>query len=121
MTENDVEQFAIAWFQEVGWNYRHGPDIAPDSEAPARSDWRDVVLSTEVSAALMQLNPGCPAIVRDEALHTVTHGDQVSLSDSNRQLHELLCDGVPVETTGSAAPAWPTPPSSRRTRPRCPS
>jgi len=40
MTENDLEQLAIAWFQEAGWDYAHGPDLAPESDAAERADCR---------------------------------------------------------------------------------
>jgi len=30
MTEDDLEQLALAWFQDSGWEYCNGPDIAPD-------------------------------------------------------------------------------------------
>ena len=97
MTENDLEQLAIAWFQDAGWSYRHGPDIAPDSDAPARDDWRQVVLRGELAAALAQLNPGVPAAALDEAALLAIRPEEPSLLQANRRLHELLCDGVPVE------------------------
>lgn len=28
MTEDDLEQLAITWFQDSGWEYRHSPVIA---------------------------------------------------------------------------------------------
>jgi len=99
MTEDDLEQLAIAWFQDAGWDFRRGSDIAPDSSAPLRADWRQVVLAPELAAALAALNPGLPAAALDEALQAATRPDQPSLLQSNRRLHELLCDGVPVEIT----------------------
>ena len=99
MTENDLEQLAIAWFQDAGWSFRRGPDIAPDSAAPARSDWKQVVLRGELAAALAQLNPGMPASALDEALQAASRPEQPSLLRGNRSFHELLCDGVPVEIT----------------------
>lgn len=33
MTEDDLEQLCLTWFQDSGWGYRHGPDIAPDMGA----------------------------------------------------------------------------------------
>lgn len=30
ITEDHLEQLALAWFQYVGWEYCYGPDIAPD-------------------------------------------------------------------------------------------
>jgi type I restriction enzyme, R subunit len=99
MTENDLEQLAIAWFQDAGWSYRHGPDIAPDSDAPARDDWRQVVLRGELATALAQLNPGLPATALDEAALLATRPEEPSQLQGNRRLHELLCDGVAVEVT----------------------
>ncbi|MDX1251751.1 MAG: hypothetical protein IDH49_05795 [Gammaproteobacteria bacterium] len=32
MTEVDLEQLTLAWFQDTGLEYRHGPDIAPDGD-----------------------------------------------------------------------------------------
>lgn len=45
MTEDQLEQLALTWFQDAGWEYRHGPDLAPDGETPERSDYRQVVLT----------------------------------------------------------------------------
>ena len=90
MTENDLEQLAIAWFQDAGWSFRRGPDIAPDSAAPARSDWKQVVLRGELAAALAQLNPGMPASALDEALQAASRPEQPSLLQGNRAFHDLL-------------------------------
>lgn len=30
ITEDQLEQLALTWFRDSGWEYRHGPDIAPD-------------------------------------------------------------------------------------------
>ena len=27
MNENDLEQLALTWFQDTGWDYRAGPDM----------------------------------------------------------------------------------------------
>lgn len=99
ITEDALEALAIQWFQDAGWTYRAGPEIAPDGDMPARNDWREVVLAGEFSQALTQLNAVLPASALDEALQTVTRPDQPSLLQRNRHLHELLCDGVPVEVT----------------------
>lgn len=44
MTEDDLEQLALTWFQDAGRDYRHGPDIAPDGDTPERTDYRQVLL-----------------------------------------------------------------------------
>ncbi len=30
ITEDHLEQLALTWFQDAGWEYCYGPDIAPD-------------------------------------------------------------------------------------------
>ena len=44
LNEQQLEDLCLGWFQETGWRVAHGPDIAPDSHAPERTDHRQVVL-----------------------------------------------------------------------------
>jgi type I restriction enzyme R subunit len=97
LTENELEALALTWFQDSGWEYRHGPDIAPDGETPERADYRQVVLTWRLREALHRLNPGMPEAVLDEVLHRVAKLHEPSLLQSNRRFHEALLDGVPVE------------------------
>ena len=99
ISEDQLEQLCLTWFQDAGWTFRHGPDIAPDGETPRRHDWREVVLPSEVIAALSLLNPDSPSSALEEAVATVSRPDQPSLLQNNRAFHELLCDGVQVEVT----------------------
>lgn len=97
MTEDYLEQLCPTRFQDAGWEFRHGPDIAPDGEAPERSDYRQVLLPGRVLDALRRLNPQVPEPVRDEVLHRLAKPDQLSLLQNNRAFHEMLRDGVSVE------------------------
>jgi type I restriction enzyme R subunit len=97
MTESDLEQLAITWFQDTGWDYRAGPDIAPDSDTPQRNDYRQVLLQGELREALSRLNPQIPAGVLDDVAHQLGKPDHPSLIQSNRAFHEALVGGVPVE------------------------
>jgi len=38
VTEDQLEQEALAWPGEVGYESLYGPDIAPDSDHPERVD-----------------------------------------------------------------------------------
>ncbi len=38
INEAQLEQLVIQWFQDRGWSYTHGPDIAPEGAAQERSD-----------------------------------------------------------------------------------
>ena len=44
MNEDELEQLCLNWFRANNWDIAYGPDIAPDSNAPERSDYHDVVL-----------------------------------------------------------------------------
>ena len=97
ITENEIETLALTWFQDSGWEFRHGPDLAPDGETPERTDYRQVVFASRLREALQRLNPGVPEAVLDEVLHRVVKLQEPSLVQSNRRFHEALIDGLPVD------------------------
>lgn len=96
IVEDMVEQAAIAWLQEIGYTYLHGPDIAPGQRAAERATYRDVVLVDRLHNALVRLNPALPAVAIDEALRQITRTESPSLAANNHRLHKLLIEGVPV-------------------------
>jgi type I restriction enzyme R subunit len=97
MTEDQLERMAIEWFREKGYAYAYGPDIAVDGAAPERPDYRDVLLGERLRAALGRLNPLVPASAIDEVVSLVRKFGHLSLTQNNRQFHDWLIDGVPVE------------------------
>ncbi|MFC1934135.1 type I restriction endonuclease subunit R [Chloroflexota bacterium] len=97
MTESELETLAITWFRDTGWEYRYGPDIAPDGETPERADYRQVLLRGRLLDALHRLNPNIPEAGLEEALRQITRLDHPSLILNNRSFHEALIDGLPVE------------------------
>jgi type I restriction enzyme R subunit len=96
LTENELEALALTWFQDSGWDYRHGPDIAPDGETPERPDYRQVVLTGRLREVLRHLNPTMPEAVLDEVVYRVANAREPSLVQNNRRFHEALIDGLPV-------------------------
>jgi type I restriction enzyme, R subunit len=52
MNEQQLEDLCIGWFQELGWQFVHGPDIAPEGLRPERFDCRQVILRDRLLAAL---------------------------------------------------------------------
>src|SRR5690349_17906766 len=97
VTEDRLEQLAIEWFQDTGWNYLDGTEISPDSTAPERSDFRNVVLKARLCAAVQRLNPKLPESAVEEVAHVVMAANETSLVRNNRAFHRLLMDGVKVE------------------------
>ncbi|MDA7417744.1 type I restriction endonuclease subunit R [Xenophilus arseniciresistens] len=97
MTEDQLEQEALAWLVDVGYTSRHGPDIAHDGASPERASYRQVVLEGRLRDAIERLNPGVPAAARSDALKQVLELGTPVLLAANRQFHRMLVAGVPVQ------------------------
>ncbi|MCE4059316.1 type I restriction endonuclease subunit R [Pandoraea sputorum] len=97
MTEDQLEQEAIDWLSDIGYTHLYGPEIAPDSDAPERSDYRQVLLADRLRNAINRLNPAIPQSAREDALRRVLNLDTPVLLSANRIFHNLLVNGVPVE------------------------
>ena len=101
ITEDQLEQLAIRWFQDTGWSYANGADLAPEGATPERADFRTVVLKARLAAAVQRLNPKLPPAAVEEVVHVVTTPTETSLPRNNRAFHRLLMDGVKVEFTNA--------------------
>ena len=128
ITEEHLEQLAIQWFQDTGWSYANGADLAPEGAAPERADFRTVVLKARLAAEVQRLYPKLPPAAVEEVVHVVTTPTETSLPRNNRAFdsfaaaqsgyrpalravglarrpggsaHRLLMDGVKVEFTNA--------------------
>ena len=97
MTEDQLEQEAPGWLLDAGYTVVYGADIAPDGLAPERDNYRQVILSGRLRAAIDRLNPGVPAAAREDALKQVLDLGIPALLSANRRFHQLLVTGVPVQ------------------------
>lgn len=97
LNEQQLEELCLSWFQQVGWQFAHGPDIAPDSNAPERTDYRQVVLRERLLAALARINPQIPAAALEQAMHALQTVSEPQMVVRNRSVHRLLLSGVAVE------------------------
>ena len=97
MTEDQLEQEALGWLADVGWQHRYGPDLAPDGAAPERDNYRQVLLIGRLRQAVAALNPTVPQAARDDAVKQVVDLGTPVLLAANRQFHRLLLTGVPVQ------------------------
>lgn len=95
--ENQAEQACLSWFEELGYTYAFGPNLAPEGSHQERASYKQVVLEDRFRQALVKLNPAIPATVLDDVARQVIHGNAASLMLANRQFHKWLTDGVPVD------------------------
>lgn len=94
--ESQVEIVTVDYFRELGYEYIHGPVIAPDGEAPERADYAQVMLTRRLRDAMVRINPDVPDEAIEDALRQVTRTDSPSLIVNNRAFHKMLTDGVDV-------------------------
>lgn len=97
VTEDQLEQEALGWLADVGWQHRYGPDLAPDGVTPERDNYRQVLLIGRLRKAVAALNPTVPQAARDDAVKQVVDLGTPVLLAANRQFHRLLVTGVPVQ------------------------
>lgn len=97
MNEEELEKLCLDWFRNNNWDVAYGPDIAPDSNNPERSDYHQVVLKRYLHEALIRINPHLPESAIDQAIARVSKPDSLDLNTSNRASHRMLLEGVPVE------------------------
>jgi type I restriction enzyme, R subunit len=101
MNEEQLENLCLEWFYEGGWEVLHGPDIAPDSDNPLRSDYAEVVLDRYLRAAFETINKHIPTQHIESCFEQVKaialKPESLDLITNNRAFHRLLLAGVPIE------------------------
>jgi len=96
--EDHVEIFALEKLEELGWEIGSGPEISPDGAEPGseRASLHDVVLLDRLRNSLRRINKDLPLEVIDDAIHQITHPNNPSLIQSNREIHRWIVNGVKV-------------------------
>ncbi len=98
ITESVVEEAALDWLAQTGYEILSGATIAPGAPASERDSYADVVLTARLDDALAKLNPGVPTSALLEARRKLLSPASQSPLLNNRAFHELLVSGVSVET-----------------------
>ena len=96
LTEEDLENLSIEWFKEIGYEFAHGPDIAPDGNSSERVDFRNVFLKERLRSALIRNNPEVPSKTIDSAVLKIINPNIPGLVASNRQFHLWMTKGLPI-------------------------
>ncbi len=84
----------------LGWEsvYAYKAETFGPDGTLGRKDAREVVLTRDLRAALVRLNPSLPAKAIDEAVAKMTRHDfSRSLLQHNQEFHGFIRDGVPVD------------------------
>jgi type I restriction enzyme R subunit len=96
ITESAIEEFAIELLEKQGYHYIYGPDIAPDSQTPARQSFEDVLLLEKLRNAVARINPAIPAETREDAIKQIQRINSPELIANNETFHRMLTEGIKV-------------------------
>ncbi len=94
--EADLEQAALSWLEELGYNILPANDISPNGAYPERKNFNDVLLSDRLQLALERINPKLPPDAIIDALHQISIPQSPSLIKNNQAFHKMLTDGIDV-------------------------
>ena len=97
ITEDQLEQLCLEWFQTLGYDYANGYDIAPDGDSPERSDYRQVILQDRLIQQLQAINPHIPLATLENVAQQLAKPETPILIKNNKAFHQLLLEGVKVE------------------------
>ena len=89
ISEADVEQIALDYLSDLGWDTTYGPDID--------RDYSEVVFADRLWDSLAYLNPDLPDDALDSAFRKLNQPEGSSIETRNRAFHRMLIWGVEVE------------------------
>lgn len=90
--ESLVEQAAIKWFKDLGYEYLHGSQISSDD----RQDTTEVVLNKVLMDSLKNINPEVKESCIEEAYRTLKTFNYPTIENNNKDIHKLIREGVKV-------------------------
>ncbi|MEN6547459.1 MAG: type I restriction endonuclease subunit R, partial [Armatimonadia bacterium] len=96
ITESEVENLALGYLSDLGYEVLYGPTIEPEQPAQERQDFGQVVLVGRLRNALGKLNPQASGESLDDAMRQILRVDSPSLVETNRSFHRMVTDGVSV-------------------------
>ena len=97
LREADLEVVVLDLLGHLGWEVRHGSDIAPGELAAERDDYREVVLVRRLREAVVRLNPDLPLDAVDDVVKTALRPESQVAESENWRAYRLLVEGVPVD------------------------
>ncbi len=103
LTESNIEEFAVELFEQLGYKYFYGPDIAPDGEMMLRESLEEVVLKDALRSAVYRINGELPKEVCDEAVNQVLRIASPDVLANNEVFHRMITEGVVVSVHSDGA------------------
>lgn len=91
------EEPALEVFKDLGYEYKKGSKIGPNSDDPERESLSDVVLRDRLREKLREFNPKIPEEGIESAVSQLLGFNSPRLLKNNKDFHEKVTQGVQVE------------------------
>jgi type I restriction enzyme R subunit len=99
--EATVEDAALEYLAELGYQTAWGPNLAPGEPGEERKSFEQVYLLDRMRSAVAAVNPGLNSSLIDDAIKKLQRAESQNPIDENFRVHKLLTEGVPVEHRGA--------------------
>jgi type I restriction enzyme R subunit len=101
LNEATVEDAALEYFAQLGYQTAWGPGLAPGEPGEERASFEQVYLQGRLRSAVRRINPGVDGALIDEAIVRLGRAESQSPVAENFRVHKLITEGVPVEHRGA--------------------
>ena len=101
LNESTVEDAALEYFAQLGYQTAWGPSLAPGEPGEERTSFEHVYLHARLRAAVRRINPGIDGALIDEAIKRLGRAESQNPVVENFRVHQLVTEGVPVEHRGA--------------------
>jgi len=91
------EKPILQMFQEIGYEYKLGSELGPNSNDPERSSLSDLVLRDRLERKLREFNPSMPDEAIEDAISQLIGFNSPKLLKNNKDFHEKLVNGIQVK------------------------
>ncbi len=96
ISEDQLEQMCLSWFEDIGYDYVSGYEIAPDGDAPERTEYRQIILHSRLIDRLGVINPNIPTATLEQVAQQLAKPETPILIKNNKAFHQYLLEGVKV-------------------------
>ena len=101
LNEDGYEHQCINWLKGIDWDWKYGPDIAPEGIAPERSSYKEVILGERLEDAIARINPGLPKDTIRSVHQLLSSPGETDLLRANEIIQGWFVNGIPQRVRGS--------------------
>jgi len=101
LNEDGYEHQCINWLKGIDWDWKYGPDIAPEGIASERSSYKEVILGDRLEDAIARINPGLPKDTIRSVHQLLSSPGETDLLRANEIIQGWFVNGIPQRVRGS--------------------